>query len=457
MSTTEQLLAVTPLDGRYSDKMSSLSPIVSEYGLIQKRVQVEIGWLTTLGSGVLPDVPELGDIAIDHLSGIAEGFSVNEAVEIKAIENETKHDVNAVIRWVTEQLTGDETFSRYLELIHFGATSEDINNLSYALMIQEARDKVTIPGIEGMRKDLGKKAEDYASMPLLSRTHGQPASPTTMGKEMRVFEERLSRSTHAIGNVVIYGKFNGATGNFNAMVAAYPDVNWQEVTSGFIKSLGLAVNPVTTQIEPHDWIARFSNEVALANTIGIDISRDIWQYISEGYFTQQVVAGEVGSSTMPHKVNPINFENAEGNFGLANALLTHLASKLPISRLQRDLSDSTALRAIGPALGHTKVAHDSLGVGLSKISPNPEKMDSALEGEWSVLTEAVQTVMRRFGIKGSYDAIKAVSRGKAIDREGYLELVNSINELPDEARATLLQLTPQKYTGYARDIAATSQ
>jgi len=447
-----RLLAVTPLDGRYGDKVEALSPFVSEYGLIRYRVAVEAGWLSMLGSSDLPDMPPLGDEALTELSTIPEQFSVEDAAEVKAIEKETNHDVKAVEMWLRERLTGNSTFADYLELIHFGCTSEDINNLAYAMMLRDVRNEVLSPGIADITGDLASKAESYAVIPLLARTHGQPATPTTLGKEMAVFEDRLQASSDRLGNLAILGKFNGASGNYNAVTFAYPEVDWPAVSRKFVEELGFDFNDTTTQIEPHDWMAAYFNELGLNNTIMQDLAKDMWAYISSGTFKLRVVDGEVGSSTMPHKVNPIDFENAEGNFGTANDLLLGLARKLPISRLQRDLSDSTAQRTIAEAVGHTHIAHKSLKRGLGKVDPDTDKIAEELDGEWSVLTEAVQTVMRRYRVSGAYEAIKAASRGKELTEPDYLRLVAQL-DIPAHARDRLLNLTPQSYTGRASDIA----
>lgn len=455
MGTQEQLLAVTPLDGRYADKVEPLVPIVSEYGLIKRRVLVEASWLGELSKEEIPGVPPLSDEAVDELGSIVDSFDVEDALRVKEIEKTTNHDVKAVEMWLRERLTGNQSFTDYLELIHIGCTSEDISNLAYALMMRDARDKVLMPAIEEVGQDLDNKASSYADIPMLARTHGQPATPTTLGKEMAVFSERILDSAGRLGNVAILGKFNGASGNYSAITFAYPEVNWPSVSRRFVETLGLGFNGITTQIEPHDWMAVLFNEVALGNTIMTDLSRDMWAYISNGIFKQQVVAGEVGSSTMPHKVNPIDFENAEANFGIGNAVLSYLSGKLPISRLQRDLSDSSAQRAIGEAFGHTHVAHKSLQKGLAKVNPDTDRIAKELDGEWSVLTEAVQTIMRRYGVTGAYEAIKAVSRGKAFTKADYLELVASI-DLPNEAKQRLLELTPQTYIGRASDLANNS-
>ncbi len=455
MGVQEQLLAVTPLDGRYSDKVEALSPIVSEYGLIRYRIAVEAGWLSTLSAAGIPGVEPLSDEAISELYIVVESFSAEDATRVKEIERTTNHDVKAAEMWLRERLSGNPGFESHLELIHFGCTSEDINNLAYSMMMRDARDQVLVPGIEAVEADLSQKAHAYADIPMLAKTHGQPATPTTLGKEMAVFSERLSGSIGRLGSAAILGKFNGASGNYNAVTFAYPEVDWPALSKRFVESLGFDFNETTTQIEPHDWMAVLFNEIALNNTIMTDLSRDMWAYISNGVFKQQVIAGEVGSSTMPHKVNPIDFENAEANFGAANALLTFLSSKLPISRLQRDLSDSSAQRTIGEAFGHTHVAHKSLKRGLGKVNPDFERIGEELSEEWSVLTEAVQTVMRRYGVTGAYEAIKAASRGKALTQADYLGLVEGL-DLPTDAKERLLELTPQTYIGKAPDIALNS-
>jgi adenylosuccinate lyase len=452
MSGTEQLLAVTPLDGRYADKVQELGEITSEYGLMRYRAVVEVEWLDTLGSGVLPDVPAMSDVQREKLADIKDGFSLEDAKRIKEIEKTTNHDVKAAENWLRERLHGDETFEDYMELTHFGLTSEDVNNLAYAFMLRDARDKVLLPGIAKAEGDLTGKAGEYADVPLLARTHGQPATPTTLGKEMAVFANRLGRSAERLGGVAILGKLNGASGNYNAVTFAYPEVDWPSVSRAFVQGMGFEFNTHTTQIEPHDWMAAYANELALSNSIMTDLARDMWMYISNGTFKLRVVAGEVGSSTMPHKVNPIDFENAESNFGTANALLGSLAARLPISRLQRDLSDSSTQRTIGEALGHTVVGHKGLMRGLGKVGPDTEAIKGELDGEWSVLTEAVQTVMRRHKVSGAYEAIKAVSRGKSLDKDGYLELVEQL-ELPEDAKTRLRDLTPQTYLGHAADLA----
>ncbi|MBI2009020.1 adenylosuccinate lyase [Candidatus Saccharibacteria bacterium] len=452
MGIQEQLLAVTPIDGRYANRVESLSPIVSEYGLIQRRVAVEAAWLDVLGSGVLPDMDPLSDAARDQLKEVVTDFRVNDAIEVKDIEKTTNHDVKAVEMWLRQKLSGDPELEKYLEFIHFGCTSEDISNLAYAMMVRDAKKLVIEPGINNVLEDLGDKSLAFANLPMLAHTHGQPATPTTLGKEMAVFYERIDRSKGRLGSIAILGKFNGATGNYNSVSVAYPEVDWPAVSQRFVESLGFEFNTTTTQIEPHDWLVALCNELGLNNQIMTDLSRDMWTYISMGYFKQQVKAGEVGSSTMPHKVNPIDFENAESNFGSANAILGNLAAKLPISRLQRDLSDSSTQRTIGEAFGHTVVAHSSLKRGLKKVDPNKDKIAEDLDSQWAVLTEAVQTVMRRYGVEGAYGIIKNASRGQEMTEADYQNLVNCL-DIPDEAKATLQSLRPSTYIGRAPEIA----
>lgn len=455
MGVQEQLLAVTPIDGRYANKVEPLSRIVSEFGLIQRRVAVETAWLEMLGSGILPDRQPLSDGSRFLLQNIAPKFSIDDALAVKKVEKETNHDVKAVEMWLRQKLGGVPGFDSYLELIHFGCTSEDINNLAYAMMVRDITDNVLITNIEDVIEQLDTMSLEYADIAMLARTHGQPATPTTLGKETRVFENRLSRSLQRLGDVSILGKFNGATGNYNAVSFAYPEVDWQEVSRKFVKSLGFEFNAVTTQIEPHDWIVAFCNELGLSNQIMTDLARDMWAYISLGYFRQQMKQGEVGSSTMPHKVNPIDFENAESNFGTANALLSSLALRLPISRMQRDLSDSSTQRTLGEAFGHTTVGHSSLKRGLGKVVVDQEKIAGDLENQFAVLTEAIQTVMRRYGIQGAYDIIKNASRGQELGWGNYRNLISELEDsgLPEEAAEELRRLRPSTYIGRAADIA----
>ncbi len=462
----QQLMAITPIDGRYADKVEELAPVVSEFGLIRYRVAVEAGWLSMLGSeGVLPDVEPFSDRAQDAIAELAETFTIEDAMQIKAIETttttdfagrergKTNHDVKAVEYWIRDQLAGDPELGAQLELIHFGRTSEDINNLAIAMMLRDARDTVLLPSLEEVIDITAERADRYTDMPLLARTHGQPATPTTLGHEMNVFYHRLRERRDALAGIAIRGKLNGATGGFAADAIAYPEVNWPAISRRFTVSLGFEPNSVTTQIEPHDWEAELFYALAHGNNILTDLATDMWQYISMGHFAQRAVAGEVGSSAMPHKVNPIAFENAEANFGLANATLIHLADKLTKSRLQRDLSDSSAQRAIGGAFAHSLVGYKAMRQAFGRAEANPGSMREELEGEWVVLAEAVQTVMRRYRIPGAYDLIKQVTRGESLDEESYARLVMGIEGIPEEARERLLTLTPATYVGYSAQLA----
>lgn len=446
-------MAVTPLDGRDSSKVNNLRGVVSEFGLMKYRLRVEVGWLSVLNSGVLPDVRAVGNRTHQRLHDLGTDFSIEDAMRVKEIEAVTNHDVNALVRWLTEQVGELPVINDRSELAHLGLTSEDPTNLAYAMMLRDVRDNVLLPKMGQINWNLEEKAKDHAGIAMLAHTHGQPASPTTLGKEMGVFAERLQDSMDNLGAVAIKGKLNGATGNYNALTFAYPEVDWPAISRKFVESLGFDFNRATTQIEPHDWMARYFHELALSNTILTDLNQDIWAYIMLKYFSLRVNEGETGSSTMPHKVNPIDFEKSEGNFGSANAVLYHLAQTLPVSRLQRHLSDSTVQRTIGEAMGHTVVGHDSLLKGLEKITPNERSISRDLEENWAVLTEAVQTTMRRYGIKGAYEAIKAVSRGKDITEADYLELVAGINGLADKEKKRLLGLTPSAYIGRATEIA----
>jgi len=452
MSVEEQLLAVSPIDGRYANRVEPLSRIVSEFGLIERRLQVAVGWVSTLGGGVLPDVIPISDRGQDKLGSVSAKFDIEDAVEIKAIESTTNHDANAVVRFLKERLGDDPDLAAYAELVHFGCTSEDMNNLAFALMVRDVRDRILLPNLGDITNDLGAKSREYADLAMLSRTHGQPASPTTLGKEMAVFEDRLVRHIVAIGSVSILGKFSGATGNYNAGVFAYPEVDWPTLSREFVESFGFEYNGVTTQIEPHDWMARFFNEVALGNSILTDITTDDWLYIMLKQFAQRVNPDEDGSSAMPNKVNPIDFENAEANFSTANALFGNLAANLPMSRLQRDLRDSSRQRTMAEAFGHTLIGHASIKKGLGKIYPNETQIAADLDAEWTVLAEAAQTIMRRYGVTGAYDVIKKASRGRALTEEDWIDLVRQI-DLPDEVKDRLLNLTPSTYVGLAPDIA----
>ncbi|MEO5622158.1 MAG: adenylosuccinate lyase [Dokdonella sp.] len=452
MSST--LTALSPLDGRYATKTETLRPIFSEFGLMHRRVMVELHWLLALANEPkIGEVPALSTGARAALLAIGEAFSEDDAARIKAIERTTNHDVKAVEYFIKEKVTGSPELGATKEFIHFACTSEDINNLAYALMLRDARESVLLPALDGVIATLRTMAHTHAAQPMLSRTHGQTASPTTLGKEIANVVARLERQRRQIAAVELTGKINGAVGNYNAHVIAYPDVDWPAFSQRFVEDLGLVFNPYTTQIEPHDCVAELGDAIRRANTILIDFARDVWGYISLGYFRQVLKAGEVGSSTMPHKVNPIDFENAEGNFGLANALFEHFSAKLPISRWQRDLTDSTVLRALGTAFGHTQIALDSLQRGLDKLTANPERIAADLDASWEVLAEAVQTVMRRYGLPEPYEQLKALTRGHGITREALHEFVRSL-ALPNDAKQRLLALTPAGYIGAAEKLAS---
>ena len=450
---SDALTALSPLDGRYAGKVDPLRPIFSEYGLIRARVKVEVEWLLALAAE--PGIPELAPFsagAAARLRALADGFSVEHAARVKAIEATTNHDVKAVEYFLKEQLKDDAELGPALEFVHFACTSEDINNLSYALMLSQARQDVLLPKLDALIQTLRTMAHEHAALPMLSRTHGQTASPTTVGKELANVVARLQRQGEVLAGLPMPGKINGAVGNYNAHVAAYPDVDWPVFSRRFVESLDLDWQPYTTQIEPHDGVAELCDAAKRIDTIAIDLCRDIWGYISQGYFKQAVKAGEVGSSTMPHKVNPIDFENAEGNFGIASALFEHFAAKLPISRWQRDLTDSTVLRALGTAFGHMLIGFDALQRGLGKLSVNPERLAADLDASWEVLAEAVQTVMRRHGLPNPYEQLKALTRGHGITAESMRAFVESL-ELPEEAKQRLRDLTPGGYIGLADRLA----
>ena len=448
-----QLLALSPLDGRYADKLNALRPMFSEYGLIKARVKVEVEWLLALAAepGIV-ELPAFSASAAARLRALADGLSLADAARVKAIERTTNHDVKAVEYLIKERLSDDAALAPALEFVHFACTSEDINNLSYALMLSEARRSVLLPTLDTLIQTLRAMAHEHAGLPMLSRTHGQTASPTTVGKELANVVARLQRQGETLAAALIAGKINGAVGNYNAHVAAYPDIDWTAFSRRFVASLGLEWQPYTTQIEPHDGIAELCDAQKRIDTICIDLCRDVWGYISLGYFKQSVKAGEVGSSTMPHKVNPIDFENAEGNFGIANALLEHFAAKLPISRWQRDLTDSTVLRALGTAFGHTLIGYDALLRGLNKLSANPERLAADLDDAWEVLAEAVQTVMRRHGLPSPYEQLKALTRGQGIDETSMRQFITGL-DLPADAKQRLLDMTPSSYTGLAERLA----
>ena len=448
-----QLLALSPLDGRYAAKVDALRPIFSEYGLVRARVRVEVEWLLALAAE--PGIVELAPFPADaaaRLRALADGFSADDAARVKAIERTTNHDVKAVEYFIKERLEGDAALAPALEFVHFACTSEDINNLAYGLMLAEARASVLLPALDGIVASLRALAHAQAAQPMLSRTHGQTASPTTLGKEMANVVARLERQRAQLAAVELTGKVNGAVGNYNAHVAAYPEVDWPVFARRFVEGLGLVFNPYTTQIEPHDCIAELGDAARRANTILVDLCRDTWGYISLGYFRQKLREGEVGSSTMPHKVNPIDFENAEGNFGIANALFGHFSEKLPISRWQRDLTDSTVLRALGTAFGHTLVGLDSLAKGLGKLTVAPDRLGADLDAAWEVLAEAVQTVMRRHGLPNPYEQLKALTRGQGITADSMRAFIDGL-DLPAAERDRLLALTPAGYTGLAARLA----
>lgn len=448
-----QLLALSPLDGRYAGKVDALRPIFSEYGLIKARVRVEVEWLLALaGEPAIAELKPFSGDARARLLKLAADFNVADAARIKDIERTTNHDVKAVEYFLKERLKDDGELGPALEFVHFACTSEDINNLAYALMLSQARERVMLPKLDALIQQLRAMAHEYAALPMLSRTHGQTASPTTVGKEIANVVARLQRQGEQLAAVSLSGKINGAVGNYNAHVAAYPEVDWPVFAKRFVESLDLDFNPRTTQIEPHDCIAELCDAQKRIDTICVDLCRDIWGYVSLGYFKQAVKAGEVGSSTMPHKVNPIDFENAEGNFGIANALLEHFAAKLPISRWQRDLTDSTVLRALGTGFGHTLIGFDALLRGLGKLSINPERLAADLDASWEVLAEAVQTVMRRHGLPEPYEQLKALTRGQGITAESLHGFIESL-ALPDADKRRLLVLTPGSYVGLAEQLA----
>lgn len=447
-----RLRALSPADGRYADKVEPLRDCLSEYGLIRYRVLVEVRWLQFLSDA--PEIEELApfdSVLKGQLNRLVDEFSTDDAERIKGIEARTNHDVKAVEYFLRESLA--EHDNAIADFIHFGCTSEDVNNLAYALMLRQARDTVLLPAMRDLNARLRTLVREHAELPMLSRTHGQPASPTTLGKELANVLARLRRARDAFANVSLLGKMNGAVGNYNAHVVAYPDCDWANLGERFVSSLGLEANSATTQIEPHDWTAAYSHALARYDTVLIDFCRDVWGYISLGYFRQRAVAGEVGSSTMPHKVNPIDFENAEGNLGLANAMLLHFAAKLPISRWQRDLTDSTVQRNFGSAIGHVVIAQKSLEKGLAKLSVDAEAIAADLDGAYEVLAEAVQTVMRRYGIPEPYEKLKALTRGRTVTRESLKEFIDTL-AIPDEAKARLSALRPSDYTGLAAALAA---
>ena len=448
-----RLTAISPIDGRYGNKTEALQPLFSEFGLIRHRLIVEVRWLQALAAEPgITEVPPLSDSARQALDRLISTFDPAQAERVKALEATTNHDVKAVEYYIKERLADHPELAAISEFVHFACTSEDINNLAYALMLDAARRTVLLPTIDRVIAGVRQLAHANADVPMLARTHGQPASPTTLGKEMANVTWRLERQRNQITNVPIMGKINGAVGNYNAHQVTYPEVDWPAFAQRYVEALGLTWNPYTTQIEPHDYIAEIFDANARLNTVLIDLSRDIWGYIAWGYFKQNLVAGEVGSSTMPHKVNPIDFENAEGNLGVANALFEHMGSKLPISRWQRDLTDSTVLRNLGTGLAHSLIAYESLLKGVGKLAVNHERIAEDLDGNWEVLAEAIQTVMRRYGIEQPYEKLKELTRGHRVDAEGMRAFVDGL-DLPEEARETLRSLTPARYTGNAREQA----
>ncbi len=454
MTTLTKLTALSPLDGRYHGKVDALRAYFSEFGLIRFRVLIEIEWLKALAAQA--DIAEIGPFSantIAQLDSLNEKFCEDDALAIKTIESTTNHDVKAVEYWLRDKLSGNPETARVLEFIHFACTSEDINNLSHALMLKAARNAVMLPTLNVLTTRLKNIAHQLADLPMLSRTHGQTATPSTLGKEMANVVYRLQRAEQQLAGTEILGKINGAVGNYNAHLAAYPNVDWEGFAQRFVTARGIAFNPYTTQIEPHDYMAELFDAYARVNTILIDLNRDIWGYISLGYFKQKVIKGEVGSSTMPHKVNPIDFENAEGNLGLANALLRHLSYKLPVSRWQRDLTDSTVLRNMGVALGYTLLAYESCLKGLNKLEANPGRLAEDLDASWEVMAEPIQTVMRRYNIADAYDKLKDLTRGKdGINRASLQAFINTL-DIPEREKQRLLQLSPDTYIGKAAALA----
>jgi adenylosuccinate lyase len=452
-----QITALSPLDGRYANKVTALRPLMSEQGYMHRRVQVEIAWFIALSDAGLAEFKPLSAASRDYLLGLVAHFSTDDALAIKDEEKVTNHDVKAVEYWIKKKFKGHAELEAAAEFVHFACTSEDINNTSHALQLQASRDQVVLPGLEGLIAQLREMAHAYAAVPMLSRTHGQTASPTTVGKEIANVVMRLRQVRDRIASVQMMAKMNGAVGNYNAHLSAWPDVDWEAFSRRVVETpapvgLGLTFQPYSIQIEPHDYMAELFDAVARANTILIDWSRDVWGYVSLGYFKQRLKAGEIGSSTMPHKVNPIDFENAEGNLGLANAMLKHLSEKLPISRWQRDLTDSTVLRNMGVALGYTALAYQSLSVGLKKLELNEEALAADLDAAWEVLAEPIQTVMRRYGVQGAYEQLKEVTRGKTVTAEALHGLIASLH-IPQADKDRLLAMTPGSYVGKAAELA----
>jgi len=453
MTTLSPLTALSPLDGRYNSKLGGLRDCFSEQALIHQRVRVEIEWLKALAAEpALKEVPPFSKATVAELDALVQQFSETDGARVKAIEATTNHDVKAVEYLLKERLAKNAEVTKVAEFIHFACTSEDINNLCHALMLQQARAQVMLPALDAIITRMRALAHDLADAPMLSRTHGQPASPTTMGKEMANVVARLQRAAARISSVTLLGKINGAVGNYNAHIAAYPEIDWEAFGKNFVESLGLEFNPYTIQIEPHDAMAELFDAVARTNTILLDLNRDIWGYISVGYFKQKTKAGEIGSSTMPHKVNPIDFENSEGNLGLANAMLKHMSEKLPVSRFQRDLTDSTVLRNIGVAFGYTILAYDSCLRGLNKLEVNPARLAEDLDATWEVLAEPVQTVMRRYAVENAYEQLKELTRGKGISKDALRDFIVGL-AIPQDAKDLLLAMTPSNYIGVAEKLA----
>ena len=450
---TNALMALSPLDGRYQEKVNSLRAIFSEYGLIKFRITVEVRWFEMLAEfAEFPEMKRLSPHAQKILEDLIENFSLQDTVRIKHIESGINHDVKAVEYFIKEHIAGNQELSNLSEFVHFGCTSEDINNLAYGLMLKTARQQCILPALDDLLLFLRKFAHDHAGLSMLSHTHGQPATPTTVGKEIANVIARLQRQMEQLINTPILGKLNGASGNYNALLMAYPQVDWQALSKNFVSKLGLHWNPYTTQIEPHDSLAEFFGILVRINTILIDFNRDIWGYIAIHYFKQKSFSNEVGSSTMPHKVNPIDFENAEGNLGIANALFQHMIEKLPISRWQRDLSDSTVLRNIGVAFGHTLLAYQSTRKGFEKLEPNHAIIQEDLDRHFEILAEAIQTIMRRYQLEHPYEQLKSFTRGKQIDKLTLHQFIQSLS-LPEEVKKQILDLTPSDYTGYAEELA----
>jgi adenylosuccinate lyase len=447
------LLAISPLDGRYKSKCEDLAPYFSEFALMRYRVFVEVKWLQKLSEhDLIDDLHVISDRGAEYLDDLIENFSIADAQRIKEIEATTNHDVKAVEYFIKEKFEDNAELSNQLEFVHFACTSEDINNLAYALMLRDGRDKVMLDQMREIETRLAQLAKDFADQPMLCRTHGQSASPSTVGKEFANVVHRLRRQIAQIESNEILGKFNGAVGNYNAHLTAYPDIDWQANAKEFVEGLGLSWNPYTTQIEPHDYVAELLAALCRFNTVLIDFDRDIWAYISLGYFKQRTVAGEVGSSTMPHKVNPIDFENSEGNLGLANAIMSHLCEKLPISRWQRDLTDSTVLRNIGTGLAHSLIAYRATMKGVGKLELNAKTIDDDIDSCWEILAEPIQTVMRRYRIEKPYEMLKELTRGKQINQQSVQDFVQTLT-IPEAAKQELLQLTPRKYLGNAAEQA----